>query len=182
MKKRNLIEVLFICILGVTGWYLLDVMKQVESTNPELKIIESYNRLVFSDGTGIDIMGKYVDSVLANNADQVERFVVAFLLRQGSLDSDLRFWNEVNNYLSGLDTTIVKLIAYCENGQCVEDIKKNPDRADFPVLEYGEVSDMQAVISADIAGEFWLRGNSYKKIKWRDENLTPFDIAMSIGL
>jgi len=74
------------------------------------------------------------------------------------------------------------LISYYENHLCVEAIRKNPDLAGFPVLEFGLVSDAQAVIGADEAGYFRLQGNRYKKIKWRDKTLTQFDIAGSIGL
>jgi len=73
------------------------------------------------------------------------------------------------------------LTAYCENGQCVETIRKNPSVVNFTVLEYGGVIDMQSVIGADVTGEFWLRGNRIRKIKWRDKVLTPFDVVMSIG-
>jgi len=182
MKKRIYLEVSFICILGIIGWYLFGVMKKVELDNPERKAIESYNSMVFISGAGIDVKGNYIDSVLTNQTDDKERYVIAFLLRYNSLDTDIHFWNEVNNHLSSLDNVIVRLIAYCEHFRCVEAIRVNPSAVNIPVLEYGEVSDMQAVIGADVKGEFWLRGNRNKKIKWRDHNLTPFDIAMSIGL
>jgi len=180
MKIKFIWEILLICILIITGWYLYGIMKQVESNNPELKAIENDNNLIFSDGAGIDFMGNKIDSFLENKADEDERFVVAFLLRYNSLDADLKFWNEVKGYLSEPDT--IRLTAYCENNKCVEAIRINPDKVHFPVLEYGEASDMQAVIAADANGEFYLQGSRFRKIKWRNEILEPFDIAMSIGL
>jgi len=181
VKKRIVLEIVLICILGITGWYLFDNMKQVELNSPERKSIENFNRLVFSDGAGIDVMGNYIDSVLTNKVDGEESFVAAFLLRYNSLDSDLIFWNEVKKHLFDLDVATVRLIAYCENSQCVEAIRENPNVTSIPILEYGEVSDMQAVISADATGDFWLFGKQYKKIEWRNADLSPFDIATSIG-
>jgi len=180
MKKRIFLETALICILGCTGWYLFNAMKRTESNSPVLKEIANNNNLSFSGGAGMDIMGNNVHSAFANTTDETERKVVAFLLRHNSLDADLRFWNEVNSHLSGLDS--IRLTAYCENDRCTETIRKSPDAAHFTVLEYGGVIDMQAVIGADTAGEFWLRGNGARRIKWRNETLTPFDIAMKIGL
>ena len=177
MRKKIIFETVIIFILGATGWYLLGIMKQFEMNNPEIKAIDSYNRLVFLDGKGIDIMGNYVDSVLLNNTDGVEKFIIAFLVRENSVDKDLQFWNEVNGYLSNIDVVNISMIAYCENNQCIDYIRNNSNANNISVLEYGEVSDMQAVISADTNGEFWLRGNRFKRSKWRDENLSPLDIA-----
>jgi hypothetical protein len=151
----------------------------VKSNNPEPKAIERYNRVVFSDGSGIDVMGNKIESVLTSETGETERFVAAFLLRYDSLNDDLNFWNEVGNYLSELDL-IVRLTAYCENDRCIEAFRKNPDMAHFTVLEYGGAMDMHSVIGADEAGEFWLRGNRFRRINWRDEIMTPVDIAMSI--
>ena len=156
-------------------------MERVKSNNPEFRAIEGYNRLMFSDGAGIDIMGNKIDSIFTDKADETERLIAAFLLRHDSLDDDLKFWNEVGGHLSELDI-VVRLTAYCENNRCVEAVKKNPGKAHFTVLEYGGVLDMQAVIGADAAGEFRLRGNRPGRIEWRDETATPFDIAMSMVL
>ena len=177
--------------------------------------IDAYNALVFSDGSGIDVMGKKIDSIAINNSDQAEEEVqndllhqidesiqqkleaidnstsliddndqkigvVAFLLRYDSLDTDLVFWNNVNNYLSKFGN--VRLTAYCGNDRCIEAIKMTPSIANFTVLEYGEAMDMQAVIGADENGEFWLRGKVSKKVHWRNDIMTPYDIAMTIGL
>jgi len=180
MKKRIAWEIALICVLGITGWYLSGIMQQIEANNPELKAIEDNKNLVFADGAGIDVMGNEIDSIFAAKPDGVERSVAAFLLRYNTLDADLEFWTEVNSHLSGLDT--IRLTAYCENARCVETVRNKPDSARFTVLEYGGAVDMQAVIGADAIGEFWLRGNEFKKINWRDGNQTPFDIAMSIGL
>ena len=178
MKKTIVLEILLICIFGVTGWYLFGVTKQAELNNSVREAIEDGNGPVFSDGAGINVMGQKIDSI--NKTAGSERIVAAFLLRYDGLDADLNFWNEVNQNL--LEPDFVRLTAYCENKQCVEAIRKNPDRAHFTVLEYGEVVDMQAVLGADSGGEFWLRGNSARKINWRYGTSTPFDIAMSIGL
>ena len=178
MKKRIVLEMALICIFGFTGWYLFGVMKQTESDNPELKEIESNNSLVFSYGTGIDVTGNKIDSYITNSMDDVVINIVAFFLRYDSLDADLMFWNEVGSYLAELDT--VKLIAYCESVLCIEAVKRNPDIAHFTVLEYGNVIDMQAIVNADMAGEFWLRGT--KRVKWRDGAKTPFDVSQNIRL
>ena len=178
MKKRIIFEILFICVFGLIGWHLFNAIGQIKSNSPELKAIESSNNLVFSGGMGIDIMGNYIDSISVNKMDEAGGFVVAFLLRYNSLSADLQFWNEVNSHLSGYDN--MKLTAYCENDRCIEAIKKNQETVHFTVLEYGIVGDMQALIDADMAGEFWLLGNVYKKINWRDDNIKPTDIAISI--
>jgi len=178
MKKGIVWEIVLVCILGVAGWNLFGIMESEKSNNPELKAIEVNNNLVFSDGVGIDFMGNNIDSILKDKTDEAERFVVAFLLRYDSMDADLKFWNEVNNYLSEFDT--VRLIAYCENDKCIETLKVNPDTAHFYVLEYGEVKDMQAIIIADATGDFWFRGKEAKKINWRNDIMTPYDIAVSI--
>jgi len=180
MKKILIGEIVLTCILGITGWYLFNVMKQVELNSPGQKTIEGNNALVFSEGVGIDVVGNRVDSILVNKTDKIERFVAAFLLRCDSLDADLKFWNDVNSYLSKSD--IIRLTAYCENEQCIETVRKNLDTIHITVLEYGGVIDMQSIISVDAVGEFWLRGNKIRRIKWRDNNLTPFDIAKNIGL
>jgi len=180
MKKNKILEIFLICFLGITGWYLFSVAEKLKSNNPELQEIERNNSLVFMDGVGIDVMGNIVDSVFALEDNAIKRRVAAFLLRYDSIDDDLKFWNEVNRHLAGLDT--VRLMAYCENSRCVDVIRKNPDVAHFTVLKYGEAIDMQAVIGADLTGEFWLRGDRSRKINWRDERVTPFDTAMSIGL
>jgi len=180
MRKIHLLEILLICILGFSGWYLFNTMEHMKLKSPELRAIENYYRLVFSHGTGIDVMGNKIDSILAHETKGGERSVVAFLLRNKTLDADLQFWNEVNRHLSELDT--VRLTAYCENYRCVEVIRKNPEMAHFPVIEYGLVGDMQALIGADDDGEFWFRGNRFEKINWRDGSRMPIDIAMHIGL
>jgi len=182
MKKGTILKLLIVCIFGTVGWYQFGVMKQMESNNLELKAIESNNNMVFLDGAGVDIMGNEIDSVFTDKTEGVRRSRVAFLLRYNSLEVDLEFWNEVGSLLSKLDAVPVRLTAYCENGQCVEAIRKNPDVANFTVLEYGEVVDMQAMLGADAVGEFWLIGSGFKKINWRDGTQRPVDIAISIGM
>jgi len=214
MKNRIGWELLFICILGVTGWYLYGTFERIKTNNPELRRIENYNNMVFVSGAGIDIMGNKIESILTNKTDGKEietkidspdlavehekqqhivtgdssskkannsnkkGGVVAFLLRYDSLDADLKFWNEVNSCLSEPD--IVRLTAYCENNRCIETIRKKPDMVRFTVFEYGEAVDVQAVIGADSTGEFWMRKNNAKKLRWRNEILAPCDVARSI--
>lgn len=180
MKNRIILEILLICAFGVTAWYLFGIMKQTQTSSPELKEIEENNRLMFSDGAGIDIMGNKIDSIFTNRLDETVRFVAAFLLRYDSLDSDLKFWNEVSSHLSELDID-VKLTAYCENERCIEYLKRNPNQANFTVLEYGGIVDIQAVIGADMTGTCWVRGNRYKRMKWRDGVQSPLDVSMNIG-
>ena len=213
MTKRIIFEIILICVLGTVGWYLFGIMKQAEIGNPEQRAIESYNRLVFANGSGIDVMGNKIDSIAQNKTDNVDKefpvklggstkqkdakadnsasktddsdqkeSIVAFLLRHDTLDSDLRFWNEVKSHLSELNLNTVKLTAYCESARCAETIRANPDIAHFTVLEYGNATDMQAVIGADAAGEFCLRGKGAEKINWRNRTKTPRDIVNSIGL
>lgn len=180
MKKRIIWEILFICLLGVAGWYLFGLMKKAESNNPVQNRIERNNSLGFSAGAGIDIMGNEIEPISLNSLDEVEVLAAAFLLRFDSLNADLKFWNEVGSQLPDIDT--VRLTAYCEDTRCIETIRKNPDMAArITILEYGVVVDMQAVINADANGDFWLRRNgTLKKIKWRAENLTPYDIVDSV--
>jgi len=182
MKIRAVFQIAFICIFGITGWNLFDIKKQVELHSPELKDIESNNRLVFSDGSGIDIMENEIYSAFEDKTVGIKQNVIAFLLRYKSLEADVKFWNEVNSILSEHDTVHVRMIAYCENSRCIEALRKNPETVHFTVLEYGGILDMQAVIAADKDGELWLLGSGVKKIRWRDEIQTPFDVAMSIGL
>jgi len=177
MKNRIILEIMFICVFGLTGWYLFGVMEQMKSNNPK---VENNNTLVFSDGSGIDIQGNIIDSVFEPESYEIKRSVAAFLLRYDSLDADLTFWKEVNSYLTEPDA--VRLTAYCENDLCIKAIKNKPDLSYLTVLEYGEAIDMHALIGADSNGEFWFRENRAGKIKWRGENLTPFDIANSIGM
>jgi len=180
MNKRIVLEIIIICILGVTGWHMFSVMKQAKLNNPDTKTIERADSLVFTSGAGIDVMGDKVDSIFADKADEASGSVAAFLLRYDSLDSDMEFWNEVGSHLSEPDTT--RFVAYCENDRCIEAIRKKTEHSRFTVLEYGAVIDMQAAIGADITGEFWMRGRRTIKIKWRDDVLTPVDIARSIEL
>jgi hypothetical protein len=181
MKKRILWELLFIFILGFAGWYLYGLMERAKSNNPDLIRIERNNSLMFMSGAGIDIMGNEIESIILNNQDESEVFVAAFLLRYNSLEVDLAFWNEISSHLS--EPNAVRLTAYCENVQCIETVRKNPDMARFTILEYGAVTDMQAVINADANGELWLRGDrTMKKIRWRDEMLTPYNIVNSMKL
>jgi len=180
MKNSIVFEVLLICIFGTAGWYLFGVMKQLESNNPGRDAIEANNSLVFTGGAGMDIMGNMVNSVFTNKSDESERIVAAFLIRYNSLDADLKFWNEVNSHLSGLDT--IRLTAYCENIKCIDAIRNNPEKLHFIILEYGGAMDMQSIINADAAGEFWLRGDRPARINWRDGDLTPLNIAMRIGM
>jgi len=182
MKIRAVLEIAFICIFGVTGWYLFDIKKQVELNSPELKEIEKYSRLVFSDGSGIDIMGNKIYSINEDRAVELKQSIVAFHLRYNSLEDDVKFWNEVNSFLLKFDAVSVRMTAYCENTRCIEALRNNQVDAHFTILEYGGILDMQSVISADIGGAFWLLGNGVKKIKWRDENQKPIDVAISIGL
>ena len=163
----------------VVGWRLFGAIEQMKSNNPETGAIENYNRLVFSDGAGIDVMGNKIDSVFTSESDETERFVAAFLLRYNSLNDDLKFWNEVRSHLSEFDID-VRLTAYCENDRCIETVRKNPDMAHFSVLEYGGIVDMQAIVSTDAAGGFWLRGNRFRRTKWRDETMTPYEVAKRI--
>jgi hypothetical protein len=181
MKKDIFWKILLICVLICTGWYLYDVVEDMKSRNPEPRAIESYNRLVFSDGDGIDVMGNKIDSVFTDKTDETERFAMAFLLRYDNLEYDLKFWNEVSSHLSEYNT-VVRLTAYCENSRCIEAVKNNTGKAHFTVLEYGGILDMQAVIGADVEGELWLRGNVLRKIKWRDGAITPLGAVMSMGL
>ena len=179
MKKGLALEVLLIFTLGISGWYLFGIFEQVKSSNSELKKIKNYNGFIFSDGEGVDIIGNEITSILINNKEESENFVFAFLLRFESLDADIEFWNEVSSYFLKKDN--VRFIAYCENYKCVESIKNKPDITHFIVLEYGEVKDMQAVLSADESGAFWLRGKGIgKKIAWRDKVISSLDISRSI--
>lgn len=181
MKKILFVQILFICILGASGWYLFGLMKKAESNNINQKRVERNNDLVFASGAGIDIFGNEIEPFLVNNRDGTEAFAVAFLLRHDSLDNDLKFWNEAASLLSELDT--VRLTAYCDDARCVEAVRKNPDMARFTILEYGAVVDMQAVFNSDANGEFCLRGDrTLKKIKWRDGTLTLNDIVNIIKL
>ena len=182
MKKRTVIEIVFIIIFIAAGWYMFDVMKRIESSHPELvRQIENNNKLGFMGGTGIDTMGHVIESAVVNGSDETRRrYIAGFLLRNNSLDSDVKFWNEVNNHLSELDTVSVNLTAYCENDRCIDTIKKNPGIAHFSVMEYGGVVDMQAILNADADGEFWLSGKGLRKIKWRDGVQAPIDIAVEM--
>ena len=195
MKKGTVFEIMFVFIFGAIGWYLFGIVKHLELANPALEMIESYNNIMFSDGVGIDINGNKIesrnetpittqfeesDNLSLERSDQ-RTGVAAFLLRYDTLDNDLMFWNEVKSNLSELDVVNVRLIAYCEDDRCIESIKKDPDKVHFNVLEYGVVVDMQAVIGADATGDFWWRGDSSKKINWRDEFRTPNDIVSNIG-
>lgn len=194
MKNKLIWEVLLICILGFTGWYLHTKVEHLKSTSSKLKTIEAYKRKVLSYGIdGIDVFGAKIESGYTNNNDGNEKGIAAFLLRNDTLDADLRFWNEVNSYFTDHDA--VRLVSYCENERCVETIRKNPNVAHFSVLEYGLVGDMQAIIGADESGECWVQSNKsdenvslltritgFTKITWRDGNVTPFDIAIRMGL
>jgi hypothetical protein len=180
MKKRIIMEICFIFIIGGIGWYLFDAMVEAETNSPAMKLVESDNNLVFMDGAGIDIMGNIVNHY-SSEKDETEKYIIAFLLRYGNLNDDLKFWNEVGDYLTKTNTA--KLVAYCDSEQCIEIIKKNPLQNSFQVLEYGEIADMQAIINADANGEFWLvnpKGESIK-LNWRDKILTPTEIARSIN-
>jgi len=178
MKKSITYEILFICILAVLGWPLYNAMKSIESRNIISKSIE--DRLTFLSGSGIDVMGNMIEPVMENEVDISGNGVIAFLLRHSSLDADIKFWNEVSGIIT--ESNIVQLIAYCENVQCVDAIKKEPDKIRFPVLEYGEIIDMQAINAADKNGEYWLigLGGRSRKIKWRDGVLIPDDIVWSM--
>jgi len=179
MKKIFVLEILFICILGVTGWQLFGLMKKAKTESTNQIRIERSNNLLYVNGAGIDISGNKIESILVNSVDEVKVMVAAFLLRHDSLNADLKFWNEVGSQLAGFDA--VRLTAYCEDARCVETVRKNPDMAHVTIMEYGFVVDMQAVSSADADGMFWLRINrNFMKIKWRDKNLTPYDIVNRI--
>jgi hypothetical protein len=180
MKNRLIWEIFIILILCGTGWYLFGTMRNVETSSSTAKLIESSNNQIFLDGVGIDIMGNNIYSNTVEEIGKTKKTVIAFLLQYESLNDDLKFWNEVGDRLTNANT---RLVAYCENEQCVEVIKKNPLKAHFQVLEYGEITDMQAIISADANGEFWLINSQNDRIKlnWRDGILTPNEIARSIN-
>lgn len=177
MKNKIVFEIVFMCILGITGLYLFDVMKQIKLNNHELKEIDSHKNTVFSNGSGIDIAGNEIDAI--DVSKELSKGVAAFLLRSKNVDADIKFWNEVNDNLSELDE--IRLTGYCEDEKCIESVKKNPNKAKFIILEYGETTDMQAIINADENDEFWLIGfGNSEKIKWHDGIITPLDIVRSI--
>ena len=142
-----------------------------------IKLINSFQQEEISVKPKYEVEG---DSSLQTINSSNKNTIVAFLLRYDSLDADLKFWNDVNEYL--LKYKNIKMLGYCENEQCVNAIKLNSSAAHFSILEYGTVADMQAIIAADASGEFWVRKNEAKKIKWRNRVLTPKNIAISIGV
>ena len=190
MKNRIILEILLMCVLGFTGWYLHHKIELIKSTSSILKDIERYDqRMIFDGNAGIDVFGNKIESINKNHKEDI---MVAFILRIGTLDSDLQFWNAVNGYLTDLDT--VRMTAYCENDRCAEAIRKN-NIVDFSIVEYGTIEDMQAMINADRNGQCLLRskkaydgadlfiqGTGFTKINWRDGNVSPFEIAMRISM
>jgi hypothetical protein len=180
MKNRLIWKILLICILGVAGWYLFDTLQYVESNSPELKMIRDYKNLVFISGAGIDVMGNNIDAMDVSGNVGVNKGASAFLLRSGTVNADMKFWNEVSNNLPASNE--IRLIGYCEDSKCIEFIKNNLDKVNFTILEYGEVVDMQAVISADGADEFWLvEFGNREKVKWHDGSVSPLTIARRLN-
>jgi len=126
---------------------LFNVIEQIKSNSPEHRMINTFHSIEFSNGAGMDVLGNRIYSIFTEEIDEVEKYAVAFLLRDNSLDDDLIFWNEVVIQLLKLNNVTTRLTAYCENEKCNDIIRKKQDAVNFTVLEYGVVGDMQAVFS-----------------------------------
>lgn len=175
MKREIVIEILLIGVLGIYGWLLADRVVAVRA-DPVQMAADANSRLPFTDGIGIDSLGQRIDPARFSGINRV----VVFLLRSGSLDLDLKFWNSVGSLLP--NGSGVELIGYCDGNACIEALEKNPLSMEFPVITYGEALDSQALLNADLEGNFLLaeKGKYARTIGWRGSGRTADDVARSI--
>ncbi len=173
------VEVVLIGLLSVYGWLLIDGLPPSRVTREQI-LIETNKRLRFADASGIDVWGERVNPLQVRGTNGI----IAFLLRNASLGRDLRFWQEVSGLIpkgSG-----ICLVGYCDGSACAEAMRNNPLSGEFPIIEYGEIIDSQALINADMEGAFIMVvkdknvPSETRVIRWRDLGQTPASLVRSI--
>lgn len=160
------IGVLLFCTwrLASSAWSLHTFRSNVDASN---KLEQSF---VFQPERAIDVSGHFV-SFATKTAGEKD---LVFLLRGSSFTEDLKFWEEVATLIP--PSQHLRLIAYCNDNLCVDQITHLPKAPQFPVVFYSEVGNGQALIEADNQGAALLKdANRFHatKIPWRGSDDSP---------
>jgi len=117
---------------------------------------------------GVDVSGHFVGPLSADDSERI----AAFLLRGNRIGDDLTFWREVATLLP--PAAHIRLVGYCDGESCAEAVRKLAP-LDFPVIEYGEISDSQALINADLANALLVLSapSHSQRHAWRVGSKTP---------
>jgi hypothetical protein len=153
-------------VLAVLGWR---VFRLSPKTNTELAEIARADRLrlQFSKAIGVGAFGELIDSEHGEKTPTL----VGFVLRAGSFESDLAFWQDVSR--QAVVRARTKLVGYCDSPQCLDDVRRTSPKPEFPIIGFGEVGATQALLNADLKSECIVvdfARNRSTKIEWRGSN------------
>ena len=129
--------------------------------------------LAFQFESGIDIQGK---AVVPWPPAEAQRTIV-FLLHGRSIARDIAFWKSVKALRA--NETVLRLVGYCDDSQCVEYLQTSAKDLDFPVIAYGELISGQALVNSDFQGYSLVRSEGWllpRQVSWRKPSDTPSNV------
>ncbi len=111
-------------------------------------------QFVFQTENGIDVTGSRVSPIPPPN---IVRTVI-FVLRAKSLSDDVNVWNGIYSRLP--QHSGVRLVAYCDTDQCISQLQRR-QQVPYTVIAYGEIVSAQAILQADINGDYLVRSEAW---------------------
>lgn len=168
LKAETSLGIVLVGALGFYGWQPAMTIL----AHRQLHAAAVGKRFLRTEG-GIDVYGNLVQHL---PPPKVKRTIV-FLLRGVHVRADLEFWSNVKSLLprdSGF-----RLVGYCDGDACANAVKGEARRPDFPVIEYGEIGDGQAMVEADAEGDAYILSEEWfqsRRIGWRSQGRSPLRV------
>lgn len=145
LKGQVIVEIVLVAVLAAYGRQLVNRMPASPWSEIQ-QAVSTNERLLYTAAPGIDVRGQTVDLARGTSANRI----AAFVLRTSNLAQDLGTWREVAGALP--KESGIALVGYCDGSACAERVRINANPLPFPVIAYGEVVDLQAMLNADAAG------------------------------
>jgi len=175
MKRLLFAEVVLIGLLGNLGWSLFARLP------PSLERVErehrrANQRLRYRGARGIGASGDLIEATHAPGGGQ---HTLVFYLRARTASDDLAFWREVKALMPA--SADARLVAYCDPTVSATLFTAGTSIG-FPVIEYAEVADFQALLNADSDGDFLTLDESPepRRIPWRIAGQTPAEVVRRV--
>ena len=169
LANTTLQALLLIVVLGSYACSLSkDVMMLSRLKQKQAIMAHAKSDLIYDQPAGVDVYGKkIVPSSLSKKRN------IVFFLRNENLQKDLDFWSHVGMLLDSHRE--IGLIGYCDGWQCADSIRKMHPLG-FPVLAFGEATDIEAVVDADGDNKAILKdvgSHLQSTILWRSAESSP---------
>ena len=123
---------------------------------------------------GIDRRGAYIQLAEGTPKNRL----LLFVIRAENVESDLAFWARVSKAIG--PSTRLRIGALCDGSSCIKAVNAKAPNLPFPVLEFTEVGNAQALVNADVEGNAVVdqglaAGNV--RLPWRSGLFQPETIA-----